>query len=235
MTPTDSPGLARTDAWVFVLPEGWARFPTGEGRDRELDRAIDQVITRVMPADVPRDRMLPVRRLLDTRLRSAIDDARQTGAGAVYLPIAPVNGVIVPGSIVEVEFDSDPGSDPTDVARSVLSDGYEESESLEIDDQAAVRLSATHHEVPQKDDPDIAFSSYQVVYVINRDAERGAWLALSFSVIWNSAETRRLADALVLFFDAVMTTFRWAGGTDVPDAPSASVPGSTPMKDQDPQ
>jgi hypothetical protein len=227
---TTPPQLALTDAWTFVLPQGWARFPIGDGRERELDRAIDEVIARVIPADVPRDQSEPVKRLLNFRLRASIAEATGVGASVIYLPIELVNGVVTPASITEIEFDSDPGSDPVAVVASILSDGYDESETVEIDGRPAVRVTSTLHNIEQPDEP-TPFSSQQVVYAISRDDRVGSWLALSFSVVWNSPESQRLADALVFFFDAVMTTFRWAGGDHSPRNPGASVPGSAPTKE----
>lgn len=222
-TPTDG---AVTDSWAMLLPPGWARFPTGEGRARELDEAIEQVVARSLPDDLPRDSAEPHRRMLRDKLHETLADAREAGSGAVYLPTEPMNGVIVPASITELEFTSDVGKDPVVVATSILTDGYEESELVEIDGRPGIRVSSTTHEVQHEGDwPEV--STRQVLYVISRDDAEGAWLALSFSTIWNSHETERLAEALVFFFDAVMGTFRWAGpGSDLQLPQVRTVPGS---------
>ena len=61
---------------------------------------------------------------------------------------------------------------------------------------------------------------------MSRDETDGEWLVLSFSTVWNSEESERLAEALVFFFDAVMTTFRWAGpGANPLDLPVAEDAG----------
>ncbi|MFC8801349.1 hypothetical protein ACFT2C_26760 [Promicromonospora sp. NPDC057138] len=228
-SPTGAPAVAAgkpTDSWVMLLPPGWARFPTGEGRARELDHAIEEVVARALPDDLPRDSAEPHRHLLRDQLRRTLDGARDAGSGAVYLPTEPMNGTIIPASITELEFVSDAGSDPVAVATSILADGYEESDLVEIDGRPGVRVLATSHEVQAEGDWPMV-STRQVLYTISRDDVEGEWLAMSFSTVWNSHDTERLAEALVLFFDAVMGTFRWAGpGTDVPNLPEQQVPGS---------
>lgn len=215
-----------TDAWMFLLPPGWARFPTGEGRARELDIAIEEVVARALPDTLPRDKAEPYRHMLRDELRNTLGDARRAGAGAVYLPTERMEGVSIPASITEVEVASDAGSDPLQVVAAVLTDGYEESELVELDGRPGLRVVHTEHKV-RRDEEWPELSTRQVVYAVSRDEAEGEWLILGFTTVWNSEHTQRLADALVFFFDAVMSTFRWAGpGTDPPDTPERSVPGS---------
>jgi hypothetical protein len=89
-----------------------------------------------------------------------------------------------------------------------------------------VRVVQTKHKVRRGPDwPEV--STRQVLYVVSRDEAAGEWLVLSFSTLWNSEKTELLAEALVLFFDAIMTTFRWAGpGANPLRLPERSVPGS---------
>lgn len=215
-----------TDAWVMLLPPGWARFPTGEGLQRELNDAIEQVVARALPDSLPRDKVGPYRHLLRDELHKTLGEAREAGTGAVYLPTEPMEGVLIPASIAEVEVVSDAGTDPTRIVTSILSDGYEESEPVELDGRTGLRVVHTEHGLRRDDDwPEL--STRQVLYVVCRDEVDGEWLVLSFSTVWNSENTERLAEALVFFFDAVMTTFRWAGpGTNILNLPEQSVPGS---------
>lgn len=212
-----------TDAWALLLPAGWVRFPTGEEQLRELDEAIEEVVAKALPADLPRDSVEPHRRMLADGLRSSLADARAAGAGAVYLPTEPMNGVMIPGSLTELKLVSDPGSNPLEVVAEVLVDGYEESELVEIDGRPGVRVVETTLDAhPDGDLPDA--STRQVVYVVSRDQADGEWLVLSFSTVWTNEEGERLAEALVFFFDAVMTTFRWAGpGANPLHVPEESV------------
>lgn len=228
---TDEPGLAEqdykpTDEWAMLLPPGWARFPTGEGRARELDEAIEQVVARALPDTLPRDKAEPFRHMLRDELHKTLAEAREAGTGSVYLPTEPMEGVIIPASIAEIELVSDVGADPMRVVAGVLTDGYEESELLELDGRPAVRVVHTEHGM-QRDDGWPELSTRQVLYGVSRDEIEGEWLILSFSTIWNSENTERLAEALVFFFDAVMSTFRWAGpGTNPLNLPEQKVPGS---------
>lgn len=213
-----------TDAWALLLPPGWVRFPTGEEFLRELDEAVEAVVDRALPENLPRDSVEPHRRMLADGLRASFADARAAGAGAVYLPTEPMNGVMIPASLTELELISDPGANPLEVVSEVLADGYEESELVEIDGRPGVRVvESTLDAHPEGDLPEA--STRQVVYVVSRDSVDGEWLALSFSVVWNSEEGQQLAEALVFFFDAVMTTFRWAGpGTDLYAPQQGTVP-----------
>ncbi|MEV0951995.1 hypothetical protein [Promicromonospora sp. NPDC050249] len=213
-----------TDAWVMLLPPGWARFPTGEGRQRELDEAIEQVVARALPDTMPRDKVEPFRHMLRDELHKTLGQARDAGTGAVYLPTEPMEGVIVPGSIAEIEVVSDVGTDPARIVTSILSDGYEESELVEIDGRPGIRVVHTEHGMKRDD---LELSTRQVLYAVSRDETDGEWLVLSFTTIWNSENTERLAEAMVFFFDAVMSTFRWAGpGANPLNLPERSVPGS---------
>lgn len=215
-----------TDGWALLLPPGWVRFPTSAEHARELDEAIDEVVAQALPSDLPRDSAEPHRRMLADGLRSTLSDARDAGAGAVYLPTEPMNGVVIPASLTELELVSDPGANPIEVASEVVRDDYEESELVEVDGRPGVRVVETTVDAhPEGDFPDV--STRQVLYVVSRDEADGEWLVLSFSTVWNSEETERLAEALVFFFDAVMTTFRWAGpGANPLNLPERSAPGA---------
>ncbi|MCF4121048.1 hypothetical protein L1785_08640 [Antribacter sp. KLBMP9083] len=224
--PTPGRAGKPTDAWVILLPPGWARFPTGEGLQRELNDAIEQVVARALPESLPRDKAEPYRHMLRDELHKILGEAREAGTGAVYLPTEPMEGVHIPASIAEVEVVSDAGTDPARIVTSILSDGYEESELVELDGRPGIRVVHTEHGMKRDDDwPEL--STRQVLYAVSRDEADGEWLVLSFSTVWNSENTERLAEALVFFFDAVMTTFRWAGpGTNILNLPETSVPGS---------
>jgi len=231
-TPTATTGAGRratgkpTDGWTMLLPPGWARFPTGEGRARELDDAIGQVVARALPDSMPRDRAEPYRQMLRDELYKVLGEAREAGTAAVYLPTEPMDGVLVPATIAEVELVSDAGQDPVRVATSILTDGYEQSDLVELDGRPAVRVVQTKHKMQRGPDWPVV-STRQVLYVVSRDEARGEWLVVSFNTLWNSEKTELLAEALVLFFDAVMTTFRWSGpGSNPLNLPERSVPGS---------
>lgn len=214
---------AATDAWAILLPPGWVRFPTGPGQERELGEAIEAVVARALPDDLPRDSAEPYRRMLRDELHKNLAAARdEADAGAVYLPTEPVNGVMVPASITEVELVTDAGADPLDVILTVLSDadgrggGYDESEAVELDGRPGVRVQLTSRDIAEPGLPVV--STRQVVYCVSRDDAAGVWLVLSFSTVWDRPGSELLAETLALFFDAVLSTFRWVGG-DVGSSP----------------
>ncbi|MCF4122634.1 hypothetical protein L1785_16775 [Antribacter sp. KLBMP9083] len=152
--------------------------------------------------------------------------AGEAAAGVVYLPVEPMEGMIIPASITETELFGVVGRSPVEVATSVLGDGYDESEPVELDGRPGVRATNTRHEVEHAGDRP-AVITRQVAYVVSRDEADGDWLVLSFSTVWDSPDTERLAEALVLFFDAVMTTFRWTGpGLNPVNLRKQMVPGS---------
>lgn len=174
-----------TDKWAFLLPPGWARFPT-------------------------------------------------PGTGAVYVPTERMAGIAVPASITETELFGVVGPSPTEVAASLLDDvqesGAQESTVVDVDGRPGARLASTLKEAPDEAGRTAA-ATRQVTYVVSRDEAEGDWLVLSFSTTFStgpgSGPSERLAETLVDFFDAVMTTFRWTGpGADPVNLPERTVPGS---------
>lgn len=199
-----------TDAWAFLLPPGWARFPTGALREKELDAAVDEVVARTPSGDDA----------LRDALRSAFADA---GIGAVYLPTAPVAGMAVPASITEAELFGETGRSAAEVAAQVLG---EPAEPVDLDGRPGARVVRTRHDVHREGGRPVS-STREVTYVVSRDEVAGDWLVLSFSTRWDSPGTERLAATLVDFFDAVMATFRWTGpGASPVSLPERTVPGS---------
>lgn len=164
-----------TDKWAFLLPPGWARFPTG--------------------------------------------------TGVVYAPTEPMAGIAVPASIIETELFGVVGRSATEVAASVLGDA-QESTAVDVDGRPGARLASTLGDAPRGAGRSAA-GTRQVTYVVSRDEAEGDWLVLSFTTSWSSGPAEQLADTLVDFFDAVMTTFRWTGpGADPVNLPERTIPGS---------
>ncbi|GAB4086061.1 hypothetical protein GCM10028784_26910 [Myceligenerans cantabricum] len=222
----DLSGAKPTDVWGMFFPPGWVRFPTGPDQVRELDEAIEEVVRRSLPDDLPRDSVEPHRHLMRDALRGTFTEATEAGAGAVYLPTEPLNGIMTPCSVTEAEIVSDAGSNPVEVAASILTEDYDESELVEVDGRPGARVATTSHDVRHDGDfPEV--STKQVVYVISRDDAEGDWLVMSFSTVWNSEEGERVSEALVIFFDALMSTFRWAGPGARPLTPLDGAAGSS--------
>ncbi|MFD7306633.1 hypothetical protein [Promicromonospora sp. NPDC059942] len=245
--PTAGPTAGPTDTWAFLLPPGWARFPLGEGRGKERDAAVDEVVARALPEDRalgggPQDTGVAAHReLLRAALRVALagtstststGTGADTGAdtdtstGAVYLPTAPIAGIAVPASITETELFGEVGRSPAELAERVLGRTHDTCEVVDLDGRPGARVVRTGHDV-HREGGRPARSTREVTYVVSRDEAAGDWLVLSFGTSWSSRDTERLAETLVEFFDAVMATFRWTGpGSNPVHLPERRVPGS---------
>jgi hypothetical protein len=143
-------------------------------------------------------------------------------------------GIAIPASITETELFGVVGPSATEVAASLLDDLQESdaqaSTVVDLDGRPGARLASTLEEAPDEAGRTAA-ATRQVTYVVSRDEAEGDWLVLSFSTTFStgpgSGPSERLAETLVDFFDAVMTTFRWTGpGADPVNLPERTVPGS---------
>ena len=159
------------------------------------------------------------------------------GTGVVYAPTEPIAGIVVPASIIETELFGVVGRSATEVAASVLGDA-QESTAVDVDGRPGARVARTLGEAPREGGRPTA-RTRQVTYVVSRDDVDGDWLVLSFSTTYDtdrstdrstgrsSGPAEQLAETLVGFFDAVMTTFRWTGpGADPVNLPERTIPGS---------
>jgi hypothetical protein len=222
-----------TASFLVVLPPGWARLPAREDDRAELGRIVREVIGRALPDDLPRDRAEPLRQEMRKKLTATVVEAGDNGATAVYLPVQPVDGYTPPVSIIETEVDDESDEAPEQVIAQILAEALPDRRDQddpgirEVDGGIAARTETTIRkaspatELPGIGDELPVVDDRQVVYTIPVPHRPGRWVLMSFSAISRpsdaegvDAETAdRLTDALVMLFDAVMTTFRW---TDVP-------------------
>ena len=180
--------------------------PDRRGARKELDAAVDEVVARTPSGDDA----------LRDALRSAFADA---GTGAVYLPTAPIAGMAVPASITEAELFGEIGRSPAEVATSILGRTGTRVRAGRPGRASGCAGGRTRHDAHREGGRPVS-STREVTYVVSRDEAAGEWLVLSFSTVWSSPGTERLAETLVDFFDAVMATFRWTG----PGASPVSLP-----------
>ncbi|WP_394769106.1 hypothetical protein [Lacisediminihabitans sp.] len=204
--------VAPQASFVMALPPGWSRLPVRE-RERPLLLAlIEEIVADALPASLPRDSAEPWRGELRKRLTGAALEARDAGATAVYLPTRPVDGFTAPASLIETEVEDDGLASPAEVIAAVLSDPHIDATEATVDGASALRTDTTTTRVQQSGDwPEVA--TRQVVYTIEVPHREGRWVVMSFSAVSGDNPSQDLSDALVLLFDALMTTFRW---TDVP-------------------
>lgn len=230
-------------SFLVVVPPGWARLPAGEDHREELGAMVREIIGRALPDDLPRDRAEPLRQEMRKRLVSTVVEAGDNGATAVYLPVQPVDGYTPPVSIIESEVDDESEERPETVIAQLLAEaaadraraadagaGGADSAGAggpdpvdpgirEVDGGVAARTETVVRRAQPVDDvPEV--DDRQVVYTIPVPHRPGRWVIMSFSAIRASDSTapdqdERVVDALVMLFDAIMTTFRW---TDVPGA-----------------
>ena len=200
----------------LVLPDGWVVLPTTPDTERLRGRAIDAIIRRFLPATLPRDRAEPWRRELRKQLLAATDDASRNGARSVVLPLRRFNGATIPGSmIMTVLEDSDP-QDPEQLLASILSDAGPDGTYLEVGGAPAVRVAAIVEQASSLYGRKV--SGQRVSYYLSHPDKPGVWGLLTFTVMAvvdgdvQAPETQ----AVVVLFDAIVSTLRWAERASVP-------------------
>ena len=200
----------------LVLPEGWVVLPTTPETERLRRWAIDTIIKRFLPATLPRDRAEPWRRELRKQLLAATDDASRNGARSVLLPLGRFNGMTIPGSmIMTVLEDSDP-QDPEQLLASILADAGSDGTYLEIGGAPAVRIASVVQQMNAMYGRDL--TGQRVSYYLSHPDKPGVWGLLTFTVIAAVNDDVRAAEtqAVVLLFDAIVSTLRWAERQSVP-------------------
>ncbi|MGP3948558.1 hypothetical protein [Streptomyces sp. 7N604] len=213
--PTSSP-----TGYRLLLPSDWVQVPLRQGEPEEAVRSIvTSAFTRI-PADVPRDKLTPLRLELERRLRAAVADARKAKALEMYLPIR-LSGetnlgasIIVSEALLPTRTDSNGTtthvSDPAETALQLVSGDRAadmDVSSGEVDGALAVRRERV---APPAADRGAELASRRVDYFVSVPGDPGRWFVAAFSTIGAGDPRDDLADALVEWFDALMTTFRWS-------------------------
>lgn len=201
--------------FAIVVPPGWARIPARDEDERERTAVIDAIIADGIPDTLPADSAGPWRHEMRKRLTAMVADAGENGATACYLPIQSVDGFTPPASIIESEIEDESEESPTDIVAQILLDAGQLQDGIrEIDGAIAARTDTTIRRVRAMDElPDL--DDRQVVYTVSVPHRPGTWVMMSFSAVSDPDADPRLTDALVMLFDAIMTTFRFV---EVPDA-----------------
>ncbi|KQO59958.1 hypothetical protein [Curtobacterium sp. Leaf261] len=206
--------------FAIVVPPGWARIPAREEDERERDAVIDAIIAAGIPDTLPADSVGPWRHELRKRLTGMVADAGESGATACYIPTQSVDGFTPAASIVETEVEDETEESATDVVTQILLDAGQLQDGIrEVDGAIAARTDTTIRRVRVMDDlPDL--DDRQVVYTVSVPHRPGTWVMLSFSAVSAPEADPRLTDALVMLFDAIMSTFRFV---EVPDTEPSDV------------
>jgi hypothetical protein len=197
----------------LVVPDGWVQIPTTPDTARLRRRVIDQLIHHHLPDTLPRDKAGPWRRILRRELTDATDEAARQGARSVLLPLREFNGLRLPGSMVmTVLDDSDDPQDPQRLLASVVADAGEHGLTLEIDGAPAARIAS----IVDSGNIGRTAPSRQVDYYISNPEVPGVWGLITFTVLSDGDVTAEPVEAVVLLFDTIVATLRWANRVDAP-------------------
>jgi hypothetical protein len=197
----------------LILPGGWVHIPTTPDLARVRAKTIEAIVRTALPDTLPRDKAGPWRRLLRRELTDATDEASRQGARAVVLPIQEFRGVRLPGTMVlTVLEDDETPDDPKLVLDAILGDAGADGTALEIGGCPAARVrQIVASEALKRKAP-----SVRVNYYVAAPDTPGVWALLTFTVLTDGDVEAEPVQAVVLLFDAIVGTLRWADRIDVP-------------------
>jgi len=207
----------------LLLPEDWVQIPLRQGDAEASVRSIVTSAFARLPGDVPRDKLTPLRLELERRLLAAATEARKAEALEMYLPLKLADEVNLGASFTisqaRLPLSMHPGSDvnrvpdPAEIAVQLLAGQSPPSTSEldlssgEIDGAVAVRRERV---VPADPERGVELASRRVEYLVAVPADPAQWLVVAFSTIGAGNPQDDLSHAMVEWFDALMTTFRWS-------------------------
>ncbi|MEZ0090218.1 hypothetical protein [Streptacidiphilus sp. EB129] len=197
----------------LVVPDGWVQIPTTHDTTTLRRRVIEDVIRHHLPESLPRDKVGPWRRMLRKELIEATDEAARQSARSVLLPLQEFSGIRLPGSMLVTVLESeDETEDPEQLLASLLADAGADGTYLEIGGSPAVRVASVvdSGRIGRK-----APSRRVSYYVSNPDAA-GVWGLLTFTILTDGDVDAEPVQAVVLLFDMIVATLRWADRVDVP-------------------
>lgn len=197
----------------LIVPDGWVQIPTVPEAATLRRRTIDELIRHHVPDSLPRDKAGPWRRILRGELIAATDNASRQGARSVLLPLKDFNGFRLPGSMVMTVIEEDGEIlDAEQVLASMLADAGDNGTYLEIGGAPAVRVAA----VVDSEAVKRAAPSWRISYYVSNPDEPGVWGLLTFTVLTDGDVDAEPVQAVILLFDAIVGTLRWANRVDVP-------------------
>lgn len=189
----------------MIIPDGWVQFPTGPGTERRCREVIEAVVKHHVPASLPRDKAEPWRRELAKQLEEATGEAAREGARSVLMPLRPYGDMPLPGSLLLTVLEDDPDADAEDLLASILAEAGPNGSYLEIGGAPSVRVADTVDSRRIGRDAPSRRVSY---YVSNPDAP-GYWALVTFTVLSDGDVDADPVQAVVLLFDAVVSSMRW--------------------------
>ncbi|MDH6136876.1 hypothetical protein P3T37_006307 [Kitasatospora sp. MAA4] len=197
----------------LVVPGGWVQIPTAPDTTKLRGRIIEDVIRHHLPDSLPRDKVGPWRRMLRKELTEATDEAARQSARSVLLPLEEFSGIRLPGSMLVTVLESaDETEDPEQLLASILADAGADGTYLEIGGAPAVRVATVVDSGRlRRKGP-----SWRVSYYVSHPEAPGVWGLLTFTVLTDGDVEAAPVQAVVLLFDMIVTTLRWADRVDVP-------------------
>lgn len=199
----------------FVLPPGWVQIPTTPNTARVRRKAIDELIRHRLPDSLPRDKAGPWRKMLRKELTAATDEAARQNARSVLLPVEEFAGMRLPGSMLVTVLDNGDEAEAADseqLLTSLLADAGDDGTYLEIGGCPAVRMAEVTDNGPVKRKA----PSWRVSYYVSNPDAPGVWGLLTFSVLTDGDVDAAPVQAVMMVFDAVVSTMQWADRVDVP-------------------
>ena len=194
--------------YSIVLPPAWRKIPVRSGTEKAIRQIVDQAFAG-LPENVPRDKVTPYRIQLTRQLTDAARRARQQGGTELYLPVELEHGTLIAASFVVSEGSvPSPGGDldPAQMLAALVTESG--GRPVTVGGAAAVRSEQV---APADPDSKIDFGSRRVDYVVPVPGDVRRWLLVAFSALGAGDPEDKFADLLVELFDAIMSTFRWAG------------------------
>ncbi|MGH3166372.1 MAG: hypothetical protein ACRDN0_10825 [Trebonia sp.] len=194
--------------YSLVLPPAWRKIPVRSGTGKAIRQIVDQVFAG-LPKKVPRDKVTPYRIELTRQLTDAARRARQQGGADLYLPVELQHGTLVAASFI-VSEGSVPSPDGDLEPAHVLATLAVESggRPVTVGGAPAVRSEQV---APPDPDKGIEFGSRRVDYILPVPGDAQRWLIAAFSALGAGDPEDKFAGLVVELFDAIMSTFRWAG------------------------
>jgi hypothetical protein len=198
----------------LIIPGGWVHIPTTPGLAQVRERSINAIVRQALPDTLPRDKAGPWRRMLRKDLTEAADEAERQGARGLVLPVQEMHGMRLPGSLL-LSVIEDPGDpqDPMQVLSEIVADAGPDGMALEVGGCPAARVS----KIVDSDRIKRKAPSVRVNYLVAAPDAPGVWGVLTFTVLSDGDVDADPVQAIVLLFDAVVSTLRWA---DVVNAPT---------------
>jgi hypothetical protein len=197
----------------LIIPNGWVHIPTAPEFGRVRARAIDAIVRQALPDTLPRDKAGPWRRILRKDLTEATDEAERQGARGLVLPVQEMHGMRLPGTLL-LSVLEDPGDpqDPVQALSEIVADAGADGMTLEIGGCPAARIS----KIIESDRIKRKAPSVRVNYLVSAPDAPGVWGVLTFTVLTDGDVDADPVQAIVLLFDAVVSTLRWADVINTP-------------------